>query len=280
MNSSTQNSQNTVVGIFDDYSDAERAIRDLKEAGIPANRIGIATGQSGVDSQSGDGARQEGFWRKIADFFEGKDHSDDATAYNPNQDSAVYSERLGSSSVLVSVSAATPEQRKDCEEILKEHHARIEAGNVNRSAGVSGNKPDVDQSSEGGQRIQLLSEVLRVHKDRVSTGEVRVRKEVVTENQTVEVPVTREELVIERVPVHAGTPASGEIGSSQEVRIPLSEEKPRIEKKPIVKEEVKVGTKKVQEVKQVNEQVKREELHVDREDNGNVTERPKKTNVA
>ena len=44
-----------------------------------------------------------------------------------------------------------------------------------------------------GQRIQLLGEILRVHKERVSRGEVRLRKEVVTEQQNIEVPTTREE---------------------------------------------------------------------------------------
>jgi len=53
---------------------------------------------------------------------------------------------------------------------------------------------------------------------------------VVTENQTVEVPVTREELVIDRIPAQAGTPASEAIGSNQEIRVPLSEEEVRVER--------------------------------------------------
>jgi uncharacterized protein (TIGR02271 family) len=100
----------------------------------------------------------------------------------------------------------------------------------------------------------------------VSKGEVRLCKEVVNENQTIEVPVTREELVIERVPAEASTSSpSAQIGSDREVRIPLTEEQVRVEKKPTVKEEIRVGKKKVQESKQVTEQVKREELRVDRE---------------
>ena len=62
---------------------------------------------------------------------------------------------------------------------------------------------------------------MRVHKERINRGEVRVRKDVVTENQTIEVPVTREELVLERVAVSGNTPApSANIGSGQEIRIP------------------------------------------------------------
>jgi stress response protein YsnF len=58
------------------------------------------------------------------------------------------------------------------------------------------------------QNIQLYGEVLRVQKDRVSRGEVRLRKEVTTTTQTVEVPVIREELVLERAPVSGQVPAT------------------------------------------------------------------------
>ena len=71
----------------------------------------------------------------------------------------------------------------------------------------------------GADRIQLFGEVLRVHKERISRGEVRLHKDVVTDRQTVEVPVTREELVLERVAVPADTPApSANIGSGSSPR--------------------------------------------------------------
>jgi uncharacterized protein (TIGR02271 family) len=87
---------------------------------------------------------------------------------------------------------------------------------------------------------------------------------VVTENQTIEVPVTREELVLERVAVSGNTPApSANIGRSQEIRIPLSEEKVRLEKEPVLREEVNVGKREVQDVTRVSGDVRREELRVD-----------------
>lgn len=113
-------------------------------------------------------------------------------------------------------------------------------------------------------RVQLFGEVLRVHKERINRGEVRVRKDVITENQTVEVPVTREELVLERVAVPANTPAtSTSIGRDQEIRVPLSEDRVRVEKVPVVTEEVRVGKREVSDVARVNDDVRREELRVD-----------------
>ncbi len=115
-----------------------------------------------------------------------------------------------------------------------------------------------------GDRVQLFGEVLRVHKERISRGEVRVRKDVVTENQTIEVPVTREELVLERVAVAPNTPASSaNIGRSQEIRVPLSEDSVRVEKQPVVREEVMVGKREVSDVARVGDQVRHEELRVD-----------------
>jgi uncharacterized protein (TIGR02271 family) len=122
----------------------------------------------------------------------------------------------------------------------------------------------VDDADRRVERVQLFGEVLRVHKERINRGEVTVRKDVVTENQTIEVPFTREELVLERIAVSGDTPApSANIGGGQEIRIPLSEEKVRLEKEPVLREEVSVGKREVQDVARVSGDVRREELRVD-----------------
>jgi uncharacterized protein (TIGR02271 family) len=119
-------------------------------------------------------------------------------------------------------------------------------------------------SNAATDRVQLFGEVLRVHKERVNRGEVRLHKDVVTENQTIEVPVTREELVLERVAVSGDTPVpSANIGSGQEIRVPLAEDRVRVEKVPVVKEEVLVGKRDVADVAKVGEDVRHEELRVD-----------------
>jgi uncharacterized protein (TIGR02271 family) len=124
----------------------------------------------------------------------------------------------------------------------------------------------VDSQNPALDRVQLFGEVLRVHKERISRGEVRVRKDVITDNQTVEVPVTREELVLERVAVPANTPApSSNIGRDQEIRVPLSEDRVRVEKVPVVTEEVRIGKREVSDVARVGDDVRHEELHIDSE---------------
>jgi uncharacterized protein (TIGR02271 family) len=111
--------------------------------------------------------------------------------------------------------------------------------------------------------IQLREEHLKVEKARVQTGEVRVGKRVVTEQKTIDVPVEREEVVIERRPA-SGRAAKGDIGADEgEIVVPVSEERVTVTKQPVVKEEVSVGKRKVRDTKHVSETVRKEELKTD-----------------
>ncbi len=117
-------------------------------------------------------------------------------------------------------------------------------------------------------------EELQVHKQAVVTGEIIVRKEVITEEKTITVPVTREELVIERRPV-PGQPSDQPVYQGEEMpievlkdggtlRIVLREEQVRVEKQTVVKEEVFISKRPDQELKRVQETLRREEAHIER----------------
>jgi uncharacterized protein (TIGR02271 family) len=116
-----------------------------------------------------------------------------------------------------------------------------------------------------GQTVQLREEELQARKQPVETGRVRVGKEVIEEQQTLDVPVTREEVTIERQPV-ARRRAEGSIGEQDEtIRVPVREEQVSVEKHPVVTEEIKVGKQQVQGTKQVSGTVRREEARVEGE---------------
>lgn len=116
---------------------------------------------------------------------------------------------------------------------------------------------------EDHENIELREEELRVEKERVEAGEVRLRKEVVEENRTIDVPVTREEVVVEKRSVGGRRPASGQVGEDAEISVPVMEEKIEVEKTPVVREEVSLKKKQVQDTRQVSDTVKREEAWVD-----------------
>ncbi len=109
--------------------------------------------------------------------------------------------------------------------------------------------------------IQLREERLKVNKTPVETGQVKVGKRVVTEHRTIDVPVEREEVVIEH---HAasGRATAGEM-TDEEIVIPVKEERVSVSKEAVVTGEVSVGKRKVQDTKHVTETVRKEELDVD-----------------
>lgn len=130
---------------------------------------------------------------------------------------------------------------------------------------------------EDRRTVELREEELRVRKEFVQTGEIVIRKEVVTETRTIEVPVRREHVVIERRgPVRQ--PAEQPVGEGAEevVRIPVLEEEVTIVKRPVVTEEVIVGKRRVQDTERVSGEVRREEARIERE--GAVTVRDSRMN--
>jgi uncharacterized protein (TIGR02271 family) len=113
-------------------------------------------------------------------------------------------------------------------------------------------------------RLQLREEELHARTRPVQTGQVSVGKDVVTEDRTLEVPVRREEVFIERRPVERRTADSPLDDAGQTVEVPLRQEQVQLEKRPVVYEEVEVGKRQHTESRQVSESVRREEAHVER----------------
>ena len=177
----------------------------------------------------------------------------------PEERSRYFSHRFGSSAESVVVTVSAVDREEEAERILADHGADLghEATNYDYSAAPA------TAAQNDQQRIQLLGEVLRVHKDRISRGDVVIRKEVITENQTMEVPVSHEELVIERVSTVAGGNVEGTIGDSREVRIPLSQEVASLDKSTVVREEFSVGKRNVEDSQRVEGSARHEELAVD-----------------
>ena len=119
-----------------------------------------------------------------------------------------------------------------------------------------------------GGSVKLHEEKLKANKTQ-RTGEVEVRKEVVTEHKQITVPVEREEVVIQRKAVSGGASAR-DIGA-EEIRIPVKEERVNVSKETVVKEEVTVGKRKTHGTETVEGDVRREELRVEEKGDVKVT---------
>jgi uncharacterized protein (TIGR02271 family) len=117
--------------------------------------------------------------------------------------------------------------------------------------------PDVET------RIPLIEERLNVSKS-TSTSEATITKEPVTESKTVEVPVTHEELTVERRPAGESSSTTTErpVQSKTDTKVQLSKEDVQVTKEPYVKEEVVVKKKPVTETRTVSDTVTSEKVDV------------------
>ncbi|QQP71499.1 YsnF/AvaK domain-containing protein [Carnobacterium sp. CS13] len=123
--------------------------------------------------------------------------------------------------------------------------------------------PVSDDLDQGKEKIDLKAERLDVDTKEVQTGEVTVDKTVTEEMKTIEVPVKHEEITVERHPVTDGETVEGSLDmKDEEITIPVKEEQIEVTKRPVVTEEVTIGKDTTEEVKQVSEQVRKEDLDI------------------
>jgi uncharacterized protein (TIGR02271 family) len=278
----------TVVGLFRESTAAERAIRDLKDAGFTDNQIGVLMQDRAQErklaedtgTKAGKSAAKGAATGGVVGGLVGL-----AAAALPGIGPIVAGGVLAEVLAGAGIGAAAggllgalggmgiPEEEARYYEqgvreggILVTVDARAKAAEARQillDAGAEfGGAPAVSTAEEERrERLELREEELRATKRPVEAGEVRVRKDVVTEDKTIDVPVTREEVVIERHPA-SGRPASGDIAEG-EIRVPVREEEVRVEKTPVVKEEITVGKRQVQETETVRDTVRREEARIE-----------------
>jgi len=141
---------------------------------------------------------------------------------------------------------------------------------------------------ETGAKVDLVEEQLTPHARPVQTGEVTIRKDIVTETRTIQVPVRREELVIERHPVErvpvdssSQSPADPlveqlldrlrQMKPGETFRIPIIEEEVVIQKRPMVVEEITLGKRTIEETQEVSDTLRREEARIEEHGDARVS---------
>jgi len=109
-------------------------------------------------------------------------------------------------------------------------------------------------------------EQLHVGTETRETGRARLRKYVVTENVTQTVPVSREEVRIEREPItdaNRGDATSGADITEEEHEVTLHEERPVVAKETVPVERVRMDTDTVTGEEQVSEEVRKEQIEAE-----------------
>jgi uncharacterized protein (TIGR02271 family) len=275
-----------VAGLFSAADNAEKALSDLKAAGLSRVEISQVSGDSeaaertarastayDVRNEAGAASATVGSVATTPFFQE---HDSTATAFVSElvrlgfsmHDAHDLVDGLVKGEALVTADAGTNFEQVTA--ILRKYDADIRyttgampptasaaAASVPAAAAVAKTTADADQD------IQLRAERLVINKQRIQHGEARVRKEIVTEMKSIDVPVSHEELVIERHAISDDVTTSNAPIADQTIRIPLTEEKVNVSKETFVIEEVEVGRRRVEDVQHISDIVRHEELRVE-----------------
>jgi uncharacterized protein (TIGR02271 family) len=270
-----------VIGLFSYASDARRALHILHEQEFTSDQI-IAAFREPAGSRTGsDGGsvpiRASGRWfGQLRQIYRGDERAEgwpEATTMGfeamlaqidlAPQDAQMLNRDLDRGAAIVMVKAGT--RGEEARALLKQRGASIVHGRHDREwsrpteakPAIVNSTPFTAPQEAAPDHIRLFGEVLRVRKEKVSSGDVHVRKEAVTRTETLEVPVTREELVVEH------TDENGREEAEHAIRVPLSEERVYIDKDTVLREEYKVGKRDVTQNESVADTVRRERLLID-----------------
>ena len=176
-----------------------------------------------------------------------KDQVKDAPNVDPDNGHLDESEeqRLFSHYDLTSVSSARPTG---------------DVGSAGDGAGYDTSGPTTDEA------MTRSEEQLKVGTETHEAGRARLRKYVVTEEQNVTVPVTREEVRVEREPItdaNRGAAMDGPELSEEEHEVVLHEERAVVDKEAVPVERVRLGKEQVTEQETVSEQVRQERIEAE-----------------
>jgi uncharacterized protein (TIGR02271 family) len=121
-----------------------------------------------------------------------------------------------------------------------------------------------DRSMRAGEEVTIPvhKEELDVVKRDVQAGEVRVHKEVVTEERVVDVPVRRERVRVERRDVNPDRPAMNASFQEETIVVPVRAEEVDVRKRAVLDEEVVIRKDVVDEERRVAGTVRHEEVDV------------------
>jgi uncharacterized protein (TIGR02271 family) len=129
-----------------------------------------------------------------------------------------------------------------------------------RGAGHDTSGPDTDDA------MTRSEEQVRVGTTTEESGRARLRKYVVTEQVQTTVPVSHEEVRVEREPItdaNRDAAMGGADISEEEHEVVLHEERPVVQKEVVAKERVRLGTETVTENRSVTEEVRKEQIDTD-----------------
>ena len=256
----------TLVGVFDNYDDAERARDQLASAGLGRDSIQITPERSSWgsgDATWGGRAERPGGLRG---FFASLFGTDDDESHGH------YSEAVRRGSVVLTASVQDDRQIVQATKIMEECGAidvdeRVERWKASGYTGYDANAKPLtrDEIERDRQTLQVIQEDLKVGKRAVQRGAVRVHRRIIETPVQEQVTLNEERAVVERRPVdRPATAADFAAFKEGEMEIRETSEEPVVSKSARVVEEVEIGKEASQRTETVSDTVRRTDVDVER----------------
>jgi hypothetical protein len=175
----------TVLGFFDDASDAQRAVERLQSAGISRQYVDVSRGDAGTTNVSHDREEESGITRFFKSLFGGD--SDDADRYS----------KVGRNSTIVTVHALTDEEAERAADLLDDCGA-IDVDERSAQYGYTSASSSPDREE---RTIPNIQENIELGKREVERGGARVRCRIVERpvEESVRLREEREETIRDTV---------------------------------------------------------------------------------
>ncbi|MCW3091641.1 MAG: hypothetical protein JWP81_2710 [Ferruginibacter sp.] len=259
----------TVVGLFQDETDAQKAVDRLNDIGISRDYVDVSRGTQDSINRDSDKDGENGVTRFFKSLF-GND-SDDADRYSKVS-------RNGYS--IVTVHTQSREQAEEAADILDEfgavdvdekaasHNVTSGTENYDRRSDYENRSTDrstdLDRDEEKEVNIDRVEEEVEVGKRTERTGGVRVRSRIVEKPVEETVRLRDERVRVERNPVNREI-SDAEIGSFQDQDIEMIErtEVPVVNKQARVVEEITVKKDVTERDETIHDTVRNTEVDIE-----------------
>lgn len=274
--------ENTVVGVYDSYAQAQNAMNDLLASGFSRSDVQISPETEGstttTTSSESSGSGIGHFFRSLFGMEDEREHSD------------VYSEAVRRGSCVLTVTAASEDQRERAADIMNRYdpvdideratHWRTQGwSGYDESAPMLSDTEIANERSRyatrsatdttatgatGETRIPIVEEDIKIGKRVVQRGGVRIHQRVTETPVQESVNLQQEHVKVERHAVDE--PATeADLAAFKEGTVELREsaEEPVVSKTARVVEEVVVGKEVTQETANIKDTVRRTDVEVE-----------------
>ncbi|GAB4025579.1 YsnF/AvaK domain-containing protein [Spirosoma gilvum] len=280
----------TVIGIFDESSEAQQAVDTLVKEGFSQNNIDLSAGRSldtmttsSTRSDSDEDTKDTGIGGFFSSLF-GGDDEDDTRRYSS----------VAERGSVVTVHATSEDEAERAADILDEAGA-VDVDERAAQYGYGSTADSVDTISGSGtalvdttpelgtnrdQTINVINEELAVGKREVETGGVRVRSRIVERPVEESIRLREERVIVQRNPVNRPATAA-DLNAFQEGEISITEhaEVPVVSKTANVVEEISVGKDVTEREEVIHDTVRNTEVDVENLGTTEQTVRPAGTSL-